>query len=93
MPHSREELRVERRHLRLGFADETVLGWMAASGLDGAVAERLPATGDDKLGVTIWLAIKPAVKVVPKNGTNPNFGMNMPLMSSAFDTSMWLNAA
>jgi hypothetical protein len=22
-----------------------------------------------------------------------NFGMNMPLMSSAFDTSMWLNAA
>jgi hypothetical protein len=25
-----------------------------------------------------------AVKVVPKNGTNPNFGMNMPMMSSAF---------
>jgi hypothetical protein len=22
-----------------------------------------------------------------------NFGMNMPMMSSAFDTSMWLNAA
>ena len=38
-------------------------------------------------------ATKPAVKVVPKNGTNPNFGMNMPLMSSAFDTSMWLSAA
>ena len=34
-----------------------------------------------------------AVKVVPKNGTNPNFGMNMPLMSSAFDTAMWLTAA
>ncbi len=34
-----------------------------------------------------------AVKVVPKNGTNPNFGMNMPLMSSAFDTAAWLNAA
>ncbi len=38
-------------------------------------------------------AVKPAVKVVPKNGTNPNFGMNMPLMSSAFDTAAWLNAA
>jgi SAM-dependent methyltransferase len=63
MPHNREELRVERRHLRLGFADETVLGWMAASGLDGAVAQQLPASGDDKLGVTIWLATKPAVKV------------------------------
>ena len=37
---------------------------------------------------------KPAAKVaVPKNGTNPNFGMNMPMMCSAFDTSMWLNAA
>ena len=36
---------------------------------------------------------KPAVKVVPKNGINPNFGMNMPLMSSAFDTAAWLNAA
>ena len=38
-------------------------------------------------------AAKQAVKVVPKNGTNPNFGMNMPMMSSAFDTAMWLNAA
>jgi RNAse (barnase) inhibitor barstar len=36
---------------------------------------------------------KPAPKSVTKNGTNPNFGMNMPLMSSAFDTAMWLNAA
>ena len=36
---------------------------------------------------------KPPVKVVPKSGTNPNFGMNMPLMSSAFDTRAWLSAA
>lgn len=37
---------------------------------------------------------KPAPKApVSKNGFNPNFGVNMPLMSSAFDTSMWLNAA
>lgn len=33
-------------------------------------------------------------KVVPaKNGTNPSFGMNLPMMSSAFDTAAWLNAA
>jgi hypothetical protein len=39
-------------------------------------------------------AAKPvAAKVVPKNGTNPNFGMNMPMMSSAFDTAAWLSAA
>jgi IMP dehydrogenase/GMP reductase len=37
---------------------------------------------------------KPAPKVpVAKGGFNPNFGMNMPLMSSAFDTAAWLNAA
>ena len=42
---------------------------------------------------TTTTAVKPAVKVVPKNGTNPNFGMNMPMMSSAFDTAMWINAA
>ena len=39
-------------------------------------------------------AEKPAPKVpVSKNGFNPNFGVNMPLMSSAFDTAMWLTAA
>ena len=39
-------------------------------------------------------AVKPAVKVaVPKSGTNPNFGMNMPMMVSAFDTAVWLQAA
>ena len=31
-------------------------------------------------------------KTSKQNG-NPNFGMNMPMMSSAFDTAMWLNAA
>jgi hypothetical protein len=39
-------------------------------------------------------AVKPAAKVaVPKSGGNPNFGMNMPKMSSAFDTAAWLSAA
>ena len=42
----------------------------------------------------VAVAPKPTPKVaVPKNGTNPNFGMNMPMMSSAFDTAAWLNAA
>ena len=36
---------------------------------------------------------KPVAKASAKNGTNPNFGMNMPMMSSAFDTAMWLSAA
>jgi IMP dehydrogenase/GMP reductase len=36
---------------------------------------------------------QPAKVTVAKNGVNPNFGMNMPMMSSAFDTAAWLNAA
>jgi hypothetical protein len=37
---------------------------------------------------------KPAARAaVPKTGANPNFGMNMPMMCSAFDTAAWLNAA
>jgi len=28
-----------------------------------------------------------------KQAANASFGMNMPLMSSAFDTAMWLDAA
>ena len=35
---------------------------------------------------------KPAKPVKSGHG-NPSFGMNMPMMSSAFDTSMWLDAA
>lgn len=40
----------------------------------------------------------PIEKPLPKSaankaGGNPNFGLNLPLMCSAFDTSAWLNAA
>jgi len=36
---------------------------------------------------------KPAPKSAKSAIGNPNFGVNMPMMCSAFDTSMWLNAA
>jgi hypothetical protein len=32
-------------------------------------------------------------KTTSKAAANANFGMNMPMMCSAFDTSMWLSAA
>jgi hypothetical protein len=38
------------------------------------------------------VADKPA-KAAAKSAANTSFGTNMPLMSSAFDTSMWLSAA
>jgi len=49
---------------------------------------------DDAWEHTIEVAqTKPISKASAKAGLNPNFGVNMPLMSSAFDTSMWLSAA
>ena len=33
------------------------------------------------------------VKTAAKTAANSSFGANMPLMSSAFDTAMWLTAA
>lgn len=56
--------------------------------------ERAAETAQANTTATPAVPAKPAAKVaVPKNGINPNFGMNMPMMCSAFDTSMWLNAA
>jgi ArsR family transcriptional regulator len=53
MPHGREELRQQQRHVRLGFGDDQVSGWMAAAGLSARVAAKLPA--EDGFGVTLWL--------------------------------------
>ena len=53
MPHGREELRQQQRHVRLGFGDRQVLGWMTAAGLSAMVAARLP--DPQAIGVTLWL--------------------------------------
>jgi len=42
---------------------------------------------------TAQTTTKPASKASSKAGGNANFGVNMPMMCSAFDTSMWLDAA
>lgn len=60
MPHDLEVLRDERRHARLGFADEAVLGWLRAAGCAATVAQQLPAAQPGELGVTLWLGGKPA---------------------------------
>ncbi|KAB7648787.1 ArsR/SmtB family transcription factor [Polymorphobacter fuscus] len=58
MPHNREELRNQQRHLRLGFADAQMIDWMAAAGLAGAVVARLPDR--EAIGVTLWLGTREA---------------------------------
>ncbi len=49
--HAREELRARYQHLRLGFDDNVVLGWLAAAGLKPRLVSRHPGP---ELSVTIW---------------------------------------
>ncbi len=58
--HQREELRSRDAHARLGFADEAVLGWLDAAGLEGRVAEHLEG---GELTVTIWLGVQPVERL------------------------------
>lgn len=61
-PHDLEFLRDEHAHRRLGFSDEEVSEWCAASNLDLVKTETLsPSSGDKKkLTVKIWLCAAPA---------------------------------
>jgi ArsR family transcriptional regulator len=59
-PHEREELRVSDAHLRLGFADETMLKYIEAAGLEARVVQHLQG---GELTVTIWAGERPAAKL------------------------------
>jgi ubiquinone/menaquinone biosynthesis C-methylase UbiE len=59
-PHEREELRARDAHARLGFADEAVLSYLEAAGLEGQVVEHLEG---GELTVTIWLGTQPAERI------------------------------
>lgn len=60
--HEREDLRSERQHRRLGFADAEMAGWFAELGLVAAEPIRLP--GHD-LTAVVWHAKMPEGRVVP----------------------------
>lgn len=62
-PHEREELRAQGAHVRLGFADGTVLRYLDQAGLDGEVVEHLEG---GELTVTLWSGrrAEPRLKVV-----------------------------
>jgi ubiquinone/menaquinone biosynthesis C-methylase UbiE len=62
-PHDLEFLRDEHAHRRLGFAAETVSGWMTAAGLDVERQVTLaPDQGSDgKIAVSLWLGRDPRI--------------------------------
>ncbi|MCR2273824.1 hypothetical protein NSX50_24525, partial [Salmonella enterica] len=60
-PHDLEFLRDEHAHLRLGFSDEQMTGWMRAAGLEPEKIEALEPQGGQASGLVIklWLARDP----------------------------------
>jgi ArsR family transcriptional regulator len=59
-PHDREELRSRGAHARLGFADDSVLGYMEEAGIEGRVVEHLEG---GELTVTIWAGERPEARL------------------------------
>ncbi|MEA3049808.1 MAG: hypothetical protein QOG84_1644 [Sphingomonadales bacterium] len=59
-PHEREELRESDAHLRLGFADDVMLKYLEAAGLEGRVVEHLEG---GELTVTLWIGERCAQKL------------------------------
>ena len=57
-PHEQEFLREQFAHRRLGFAPDTVMQWITASGLDPVMHTSLaPEPGPEgKIAVSLWLA-------------------------------------
>jgi ArsR family transcriptional regulator len=59
-PHEREELRDRDAHVRLGFADEAMLKYLEAAGLEGRVVEHLKG---GELTVTLWIGERPQARL------------------------------
>jgi ArsR family transcriptional regulator len=59
-PHEREELRDRDAHVRLGFADDAMLKYLEAAGLEGRVVEHLEG---GELTVTIWAGERSQAKL------------------------------
>ncbi len=58
-PHDREEFRSRHAHVRLGFADAQIGGWLAAAGLDVVEARHLCPSDAYPLTVSLWLGERP----------------------------------
>jgi len=56
--HELEELRARDAHVRLGFSDRQMLGWLDAAGLQ---AEACAALEGGELTVKIWRGLRPAL--------------------------------
>jgi len=62
-PHDREEFRLRHAHLRLGFDDAQVGGWLRAAGLEVVESRHLCPSDAFPLTVSLWLGERPPIAV------------------------------
>lgn len=62
-PHDREEFRTQHAHVRLGFDDAQVGGWMRAAGLEVVQVRHLCPSDAYPLTVSLWLGERPLLSV------------------------------
>lgn len=55
--HDLESLREKHAHLRLGFSDHQMTGWLNECGLKPQKPFEVPASGSGQLTVKVWLAL------------------------------------
>ncbi len=58
-PHDREEFRARHAHVRLGFDDAQISGWLRAAGFDLVCARHLCPSDAYPLTVSLWLGERP----------------------------------
>ncbi len=59
-PHEREEFRTRFAHVRLGFDDAQIAGWMSTAGLEVVRSRHLCPSDAYPLTVSLWLGRRPA---------------------------------
>ncbi|MGB8817051.1 MAG: metalloregulator ArsR/SmtB family transcription factor [Rhizobiaceae bacterium] len=65
--HSLETLREKHAHVRLGFSDEQIKGWLKDCGLTGFTAHEIAPEGAGQLTVKIWTAQDPRLLIAERS--------------------------
>ncbi len=61
--HDIETLREKHAHVRLGFSDEQINGWLKECGLTPVAAHQVAPSGAGQLTVKIWIARDPRILI------------------------------
>ena len=69
--HEIESLREKHAHVRLGFSDEQIYGWLKECGLKPEAAHQVVASGAGQITVKIWVASDPRILIAEQAAGAP----------------------